>query len=77
MYTVPSVYGTHDYIHPVADDAVQLCCDESTFQDVYCDSDLYEFCMLYMSENNWEFPDDHISAINLHTNFRVCNCNDM
>ena len=77
MYTVPTVYGTRDYIHPAADDAVQLCCDESTFPDICCDGDLYELCQLYMSQNNWDVPSDHISAINLYTNLRVCICNDM
>ena len=62
MYSLPSVYGTQDYIQQVDEDIVRICREECSFlhEDVSCDADVHALCLLYMTRHNRMMPADHI-----------------
>ena len=57
LYLLPELYGTHDYLCPVADEDIGICEAESVFRKpLPCDEDFFEMCSIIMSENNLSFP---------------------
>ncbi|XP_053389548.1 uncharacterized protein LOC128552527 [Mercenaria mercenaria] len=71
MFTSPEEYGVYDYIRPVPCHYLQECKEECTFKDnVFCDVDVNEMCILLMQEHGWQKANDAISGRELYERLR-------
>ena len=71
MYNLPHLYGTEDFLCPVAYGAIELCKEECMPKDQYsCDEEVYELCSIIMHENNLSRPSDAESAVDLYHTLR-------
>lgn len=66
MYTIPELYGTKDYLCPVAEEDLVRCEDHCTKRHgIACDDDLFTFCTNIMAEKE-QVPVDSYIAIDLY-----------
>ncbi|KAJ8317348.1 hypothetical protein KUTeg_005252 [Tegillarca granosa] len=72
MYTTPTLYDTRDYSVPVERVLIEACREECTFKtEICCDREVHELCRLIMDENDWQMPENAISARHLYTALRI------
>ena len=72
MYSVPTLYNTHNYLHETCERKISACAEECVFRgDTICDDeDIAELCHIYMEENYWQHPCDLVEGIDLYKNLR-------
>ncbi|KAK5874644.1 hypothetical protein PBY51_019572 [Eleginops maclovinus] len=71
MYTIPELYGTEDYLCPVAEEDLGRCEEYCTHRHVIaCDDDLFILCTSIMAEKNFQVPGDAYMAIDLYLSLR-------
>ena len=70
-YYLPELYAASRYLFEVNAEQIAVCKNESKFRDdVSCDTDIYQLCMLYMNEESWDEPDNIEDALLLYRNLR-------
>ncbi|KAG5267001.1 hypothetical protein AALO_G00238690 [Alosa alosa] len=51
MYIIPELFGTEDYLCPVAEEDLVRCEDSCTHRrDIACDDDLFTLCTYIMAQ---------------------------
>ncbi len=71
LYSLPGLYGTHDYICHVSDEDMELCKQECTFRKpLPCDADVFEMCSCIMNENDLDYTTSTDEALDLYLTFR-------
>jgi hypothetical protein len=67
MHGIPELYNTRDCICPVDRERLDICRNECTYKSDYpCDRDLFELCLLYINEQNWEVSTDPYAMTDLY-----------
>lgn len=71
MYHMPQVYGTKDYLYPAREEDINICKELCTFpENVPCDKDVYELCVIIMTENGLSVAQEPNNAIDLYVTLR-------
>lgn len=71
MYFTPEAYNTTDFLHPADPQEIEARLQECRFKSVYpCDEDVFNLCVMWMAENNWQPPSDPENARNLFIRLR-------
>lgn len=71
LYSLPHLQNTYDYLQPVDADVLDVFSDEcNTFSTLVCDEDVFQLCQMYMAENSWTPPIDHVAATDLYIKLR-------
>ncbi|XP_020563208.2 uncharacterized protein LOC110016040 [Oryzias latipes] len=71
LYCMPQLYGAEDKLQLVNTDDIAVCKEECTPKGQYpCDETIFELCILLMTENNWNAPEDAYSAVELYSHLR-------
>lgn len=66
-YTIPELYGTEDYLCPVAEEDLVRCEEHCTKRHgIACDDDLSTICTNIMAEKELQVPVDAYMAIDLY-----------
>ena len=66
MYTVPGLFGTHDYLENVREEDVTVCEHECSYRSLYpCDLDVYDICLLIMGQQDIALPRTPYDGIDL------------
>ncbi|KAL3873521.1 hypothetical protein ACJMK2_036627 [Sinanodonta woodiana] len=73
LYTLSHLYGFDNLICQVDNLDIEVCEEECQAKnDLLCDQDLYELCLILMDENDWNQPEDPYKAVNLYQELRSC-----
>ena len=71
MFSVPELYGTENYMVPVEDDEIEVCSENAVFRGAMsCDEDVYNMCILIMTEQNLTLGNDAYEALDLYLHLR-------
>ncbi|XP_070410032.1 uncharacterized protein [Nothobranchius furzeri] len=72
MYTIPHLFGGHDHLREVSQEAVDACKEECQMRGPYtCDETVFSLCCLLMSENFLLPPSTADEAIELYLFLRA------
>ncbi|KAL3857639.1 hypothetical protein ACJMK2_012286 [Sinanodonta woodiana] len=73
LYTFSHLYGFDNLICQADNLDIEVCEEECQAKnDLPCDEDLYELCLILMDENDWNQPEDPYEAVNLYQELRSC-----
>ena len=71
MNMLPAAYQTTDYLYPVDEIDIDVSVPECEFRNIYpCDVDLFNLCIILMTELNLHEPVDPLSAADLYLTLR-------
>lgn len=73
MFHVPELYDVDDYTFEVNDNDLNLCKETATFRSgMPCDEDVYNLCVHFMAENDFNIAEDPYQAMDLYIALRQC-----
>ena len=71
MYSLPQIYNTRDYSHPIDGRKLVLCRNEARPKPaIPCDATIYELCQTVIEENGWIFPSEPQKMVELYVSLR-------
>ena len=70
LYTVPELYATENFGRPVDVRDSHDILEECVTQNLPCDEDVFNICVLYMEENRLQIPADPYQTVDLYINLR-------
>jgi hypothetical protein len=67
MYGMPELYNTHNYLKAVPHVEIQICKSECIFRHTCpCDEDVRDLCVIFMREDNIDWPSDPYEGIHVY-----------